>query len=363
MAFVPAPAPRTLSLDGPTVRLLARAEHRLGALGGATSRLVNPYLVGAQLLRKEAILSSRIEETIATPEQIALFELGAEPRTPDAREVANFVRATEWALKQVQAGQPIVNRLLLQTHGVLLSGVRGEHERPGEFRTAQNFIGSSRDIHAARFVPPPHLELPALLADIERFINERVPDLPLLARIAVVHYQFEAIHPFRDGNGRIGRLVIMLMLVRDGLLPGPLLPISSALERRRDEYNDRLLAVSVSGDWAGWLRFFLESVVESADEALRLVVALDTLREAYRARLQSARSSALLLKLVDSLFTRPATSISEATRLLAVTPASASANITKLVGAGILREITGRTRDRIYLAQGILDLMGDERVP
>ena len=363
MAFVPAPAPRTLPLDGPTIRLLARAEHRLGALGGAASRLIDPYLVGAQLLRREAILSSRIEETIATPEQIALFELGAEPRTPDAREVGNFVRATEHALERVQAGEPIVTRLLLETHAILLTGVRGERERPGEFRTTQNFIGSSTDILAARFVPPPHLELPALLADLERFINEDTPELPLLVRIAVAHYQFETIHPFRDGNGRIGRLIIMLMLVRDGLVPGPLLPISSAFEHRRDVYNDRLLGVSTGGDWTAWLRFFLESVAESADEALHLIEALDALRATWHAKLQSARSSALLLKLVDSLFARPATSIGEATKLLSVTPASASANIAKLVDAGILREITGRTRDRIYLARGILDLMSDRSAP
>lgn len=359
MAFVPDPTPRNLPLDGATVRLLARAEHRLGALGGAASRLVNPYLVGAQLLRREAILSSRIEETIATPEQIALFELDAEPRTPDAREVGNFVRASERALASVQAGEPIATRLLLETHRILLTGVRGERERPGEFRTAQNFIGGSRGINAARFVPPSHLELPALLSDLERFINEDVPELPLLVRIAVAHYQFETIHPFRDGNGRIGRLIIMLMLVRDRLLPGPLLTISSAFEHRRDEYNDRLLAVSTAGDWSGWLRFFLESVAESADEALHLVESLDALRAAWYARLQSARSSALLLKLVDALFARPATSIGEATKLLGVTPASASANIARLVDAGILREITGRTRDRIYLAQPILDLMND----
>lgn len=363
MAFVPLPAPRSLSLDGPTIRTLARAEHRLGALAGASRGLPNPYLVGAPLLRREAILSSRIEETIATPEQIALVELGAEPRTVDEREVGNFVRATEHALAHVQAGEPITSRLLLDTHRILLTGVRGERERPGEFRTAQNFIGSSSDIHAARFVPPPHLELPSLLTDLERFVNEDVRAMPLLVRIAIAHYQFETIHPFRDGNGRIGRLLIMLMLVREALLPGPLLPISSAFEHRRGTYNDRLLAVSVSGEWTGWLRFFLESVAETADEALRLVETLDALRAAWYSRFQSARSSALLLKLVDSLFVRPATSIGETTKLLGVTPASASANIAKLVDAGILREITGRTRDRVYLAQAIIDVVSDRGTP
>lgn len=361
-AFLPDRAPRSLPLDGATVRLLGRAEHRLGSLGGSANRMLNPYLVGAQLLRREAILSSRIEETIATPEQIALFELGAEPRTDDAREVGNFVRAMEYALAAVQAGEPITSRLILNTHRVLMTGVRGERERPGEFRTSQNFIGRSSDINSARFVPPPHVELPSLITDLERLINEETEDLPLLVRIAVAHYQFEAIHPFRDGNGRIGRLLVMLMLVRDNLLPGPLLPLSSAFDRRRDAYGDGLLRVSMTGDWTGWLRFFFESVIESADEALSLVTGLDTLRMEMHHKFQSARSSALLIKLVDSLFARPATTIGEATKLLGVTPASASANITKLVKAGILREITGRTRDRVYVARRILALMGDNRV-
>lgn len=348
-----------MPLDGKTVRVLARAEHRLGTLGGAAGRLVNPYLVGAQLLRREAILSSRIEQTIATPEQVALFELGAEQRNPDAREVGNFVRATEHALGRVQAGDPIVSRLLLDTHRILMTGVRGDRERPGEFRTGQNFIGRSPDIRDARFVPPPHLELPALLGDLERLINEDAGDLPLLVRIAIAHYQFEAIHPFRDGNGRIGRLLIVLMLVRDGLLPGPLLPVSSAFERRREDYTDHLLRVSTTGEWTNWVRFFLEGVAESADEALLLVVRLEALRVSWHSKLQSARSSALLLKLVDALFARPATTIGEATALLGVTPASASANIARLESLGILREITGRTRDRVYVARDILDLMGD----
>jgi Fic family protein len=346
-------------MDGATIRLLARAEHRLGTVSGAASRLIDPYLVGAQMLRREAILSSRIEETIATPEQVALIELGGDPRTDDAREVGNFVRAMEHALSEVKSGTPITSRLLLDTHRVLMTGVRGERERPGEFRSSQNFIGRSTDIHAARFVPPPHLELPALLGDLEQLVNEDAERMPILVRIAVAHYQFEAIHPFRDGNGRIGRLLVLLMLVRERLLGGPLLPISAALERHRVEYADLLLGVSMRGDWTPWLRFFFECVIESADDALALITSLDRLRSEMHARFQSARSSVLLIKLVDSLFARPATTIAETTKLLAVTPASASATIAKLVHAGILREITGRTRDRVYVAPPILALLTD----
>ena len=359
LSFLPEPAPRTVALDALTTKALERANHRLGKLSGAASRLVNPYLVGAQLLRREAILSSRIEETFATPEQIALYELGTGSRTEDTREVGNFVRAMEHALEAVRAGDPITTRLMLGTHRVLMTGVRGERERPGEFRMSQNFIGRSSNIHEARFVPPPHLELPALLSDLERLMNEDAEDLPTLARIAIAHYQFEAVHPFRDGNGRIGRLLIMLMLVREGLLSDPVLPLSSALDRHRDAYVDGLLEVSRRGAWDHWIRFFLDCIVESADEALRTVDALDTLRVDMHRSLQSARSSALLLKLVDALFERPAITIGAAATLLGVTPASASANIAKLEDAGILEEITGRTRDRVYVARGILNIVSD----
>lgn len=362
LAFVPAAAPRSLALGSSVVRLLGRAEHRLGKLSGATSRLLNPYLVSAQLLRREAILSSRIEETIATPEQIALFELGAEPRTDDAREVGNFVRAMEHALSAVQAGDPITTRLILSTHRVLMTGVRGERERPGEFRMAQNFIGRSSDINFARFVPPPHIELARLLSDLERLMNEDAEELPVLVRIAIAHYQFETIHPFGDGNGRIGRLLVMLMLIRENLLPGPLLPLSSAFEQRRNDYVDHLLHLSQTGDWTSWLRFFFESVIVSADEALRLVTALDDLRASMHRELQDTRSSSLLIKLVDSLFERPATSIGAASELLGVTAATASANIAKLAAAGMLKEITGRTRDRVYVAPRILDIVSDRSV-
>ena len=362
LAFLPTPAPRTLFLDPPTIRLLSRADHRLGTLSGAASRLLNPHLISAQMLRREAILSSRIEETIATPEQIALFELGGESRTADAREVGNFVRAMEHAIGAVESGDPITTRLILATHKILMNGVRGGRERPGEFRTVQNYIGRSTDIHLARFVPPPHLELPLLLSDLERLMNEDAEELPTLVRIAIAHYQFEAIHPFRDGNGRIGRLLVTLMLVREGLLPGPLLPLSSAFDQRRDAYVDHLLQVSRAGDWSSWIRYFLESVIISAEEAMGLVKALDDLRAAMHSQLQSARSSALLIKLADSLFERPATSIGAAGKLLEVTSASASAIITKLVNVGMLTEITGRTRDRVYVARRILAVMSDPAI-
>lgn len=361
LAFIPAPAPRRIELDGSTIKLLGRSEHRFGELVGAARRTVAPWLLSVPLLRKEAILSSQIEGTIATPEQLALLDVGTEPQTPDAREVHNFVQATEQALKAVEGGGPIASRLLLQTHRVLMSGVRGERERPGEFRNTQNWIGGpGQDIGAARFVPPPHVDVPALMTDLEHLINEDQPELPHVVRAAIAHYQFETIHPFRDGNGRIGRLLITLLLIRDGLLSGPLVPVSIAFERRRQEYADRLLAVSQTGQWIAWIRFFAECLIESTEAAMTQVEGLTRLRDEWHERFQSARSSALLIKLLDSLFRTSAITISGAAELLKVTPASASSNIQKLVRGGILREVTGRVRDRVYVAPDVLRFMASE---
>ncbi len=358
IAFVPHSAPRELRLEAPTVRLLERAMHQLGVLTGAAKRVVNPYLISSPLLRQEAILSSRIEGTIATPEQLALEELGSDVEHADAKEVGNFARASQHALRAIGRGEPITGRLLLATHKILMSEVRGDHERPGEYRDAQNFIGTSKDIHAARFVPPPHTEIGSLMSDFESFVNSDTPALPDLVTNAIAHYQFETIHPFRDGNGRIGRLLVTLLSVRDGLIPGPILPISSHLERNKQAYADYLLGVSTGGAWQPWIAFFLEAVIHGAEEASGQVEGLMALRSAWQERFQSARSSALLLKLLDHLFQRPAVTIGRVAKLLRVTPAAASANIKKLVEAGVLREITGRTRNQVFLAQDILDFIG-----
>jgi Fic family protein len=359
-AFIPDPAPRELPVSGLLARLLGIAERRLGELAGAAAQAVNPHLVSAPLLRQEALLSSRIEGTVATPEQLALFETGVAPATPETGEVGNFVRATRYALEQLADGDVIAGPLLREAHRRLLTGVRGDRERPGEYRDAQNFLGSSGDIRAARFVPPPPRDVPALMADLERYVHEELPALPDLVRAAIAHYQFETIHPFRDGNGRIGRLLVTLLLVRDGVLPGPLLPISVAIERRRTEYVDALLAVSMHAAWDRWLHFFLECTIEAAELALRQVQGLAALREEWRAMFLTARTSGLLLKLVDHLFQQPALSMTMVRDLLGVTHATASARLRDLERAGIVREATGRTRDRIYVAPRILAVIGGE---
>lgn len=371
LAFVPAPLPRSLDLDLATIKHLAQAENALGHLQGAVGRMVNPHLVGRPLLNREAILSSRIEGTYTTPQQLALLEAveeqhpGRSSVDAETREVYNYVRAMQHGLKLLRE-LPICLRLIKEIHSVLMVGVRGDGERPGEFRTVQNYIGREVDgIRNARFIPPPVPEMHACLEDLEQYINPdpsgRESELPLLVRLALIHYQFEAIHPFRDGNGRVGRLLVPLILCSAQKMRGATLYVSSHLERHREQYTDLLLRVSQRGDWLGWIQFFLAAVAESARESVRRVDRVLALHAQYHKLFHSARSSALLLKLVDALFEQPAITIPRAAGLLNVTPASASANIKKLVLAGILKESTGRKRDQVFFADQLFSIAHDEQ--
>jgi len=331
---------------------------------------VNPFLVGSPLLHREAILSSRIEGTITTPEELVLFEVGKRPAGPgpsraeDTREVRNYIGAMRHGLGRLQE-LPVCLRLIREIHSVLLADVRGGRERPGEFRTAQNYIGrhATDSIQDARFVPPPVHEMRDLLRDLETYIASDTDPLPLLIRLALVHYQFEAIHPFRDGNGRVGRLLIPLLLCEHERLSEPLLYLSAFFERHRQAYYDLLLDVSCSGAWMRWIRFFLQGVHDCANEAAAQVEGLLGLRQRYHERFQSARSSALLIKLIDELFKRPAITIGETASLLEVTPASASYNLRKLADAGIVAEWTGRQRDQIFVAGDIVAFLRDSERP
>lgn len=376
-AFVPAPLPRSIPLEGSTLHLLAWAEHALGELSGVTARLVNPYLLGSPLLRREAILSSRIEGTYATAEQLAMFEAGSPPpderQRNDAREVLNYADAMRLGVVQLRK-IPISLRLIQMVRGCLLEGVRGESQRPGEFRAIQNYIGREADgIRGARFVPPPVTEMRQALEELEKYLHVaphgppapgQEPDAtlaPLLVRLALVHYQFETIHPFRDGNGRLGRLLIPLLLISHGRLREPLLYMSSYLERHRDAYYDLMLRVSQTGAWQPWIDFFLRGVAESARESVELAGTLLGLRDRWQRQFQAARSSALLLVLIDHLFKVPSTTIRRAAEVLKVTPAAASHNIGKLVDAGILAERTGRQRGQVFVAMEILRIVEGAR--
>lgn len=363
-AFVPNPLTPALDLVGQLVGRLAEAERALGRLGGVGTSLPNPCLLINSFVRREAVLSSRIEGTEASLSDLLFFEAAPSlpPRPPDVREVANYVRALELGLSPGRR-LPMSLRLMRDMHRLLMTGVRGSHLTPGEFRRSQNWIGAPGcKLEDASIVPPPVPEMNEALDAFEKYLHAP-SDEPELVRLALIHYQFEAIHPFLDGNGRIGRLLISLLLCEWGLLPSPLLYLSAFFERRREEYYSRLLGVSQKGEWEAWIDFFLTGVAEQSLDAVSRARRLQALRDRYHARLQRARSSARLLKLVDGLFDHPAMSIRGAARLLGVTQRAASLNIFKLVDAGILAEATGRARNRIFVARSIISTIEEELPP
>lgn len=363
-AFVPAPLPPQVSFSSQLVSHLSEADRALGQLSGMGRMLPNPHLLIRPFLRKEAVLSSQIEGTVARLEDLLLYEMNPaqEAEVPDVREVANYVAALEYGLNRLQT-LPVCLRLIREMHERLLQNVRGENRRPGEFRECQNLIGKQGQSPAeARFVPPPVAEMQTCLADLERFMGTP-QQLPILIQLALIHYQFETIHPFMDGNGRTGRLLIPLLLCERDCLPKPLLYLSAYFERNREEYMDHMLRVSQRGTWQEWLGFFLRGVTEQSRDAIQRSQRLLDLWQNYRQRMQTARAPALLLQLIDALFERVAITIPHAGKLLGVTPRSAQQNIEKLEKAGILQEVTGKDRNRIYLALEIIAaLEGTDRV-
>jgi Fic family protein len=354
-AFVPPPLPPDLQFDHALVGRLSAAGHALGQLAGVGRTLPNPYLVSQALIRREAVLSSRIEGTRASLSDLVLFEVERppEPETTDVREVYNYVAAVEYVLAPNRR-LPLSLSLLRETHEILLTGVRGGYATPGEFRRSQNWIGpASCVLNDAIYVPPPPERLWECLDPMEKYLHAE-HTMPPLVTIACLHYQFEAIHPFVDGNGRVGRLLVGLLLVEWGLLPAPLLDLSAFLEPRRDEYYARLLAVSTQGDWSGWVSFFLEAVRVQADDVVRRAHDMQQLREDYRDRVATARSSGLLARLVDALFETPALTINRARDVLGVTHRTAALTVAKLVEIGILVEVPTARRQRLFLAREII---------
>ncbi len=362
-AFVPPPLPPILNFDANLVGRLSAADRALGELAGVGRTLPSPHPFTRALLRREAVLSSRIEGTQATLSDLVLFEI-ERPTIPfgDVHEVANYVTAMDYLLDP-QRTTPVSLWLLREGHRILLTGVRGENVMPGQYRDTQNWLGSAgAGIDHASYVPPPVELLPDCLDAFERYLHDKRA-LPPLVEIACLHYQFEAIHPFKDGNGRVGRLLIALLLVKWGLLPGPMLDLSGYIERRRQEYYARLHAISTHGDWAGWIAFFLEAVAVQARDVLRRAQALQQLRDDYRTRVTGVRSSSLLPQLVDALFAAPALTINAARQLLGVSHRAATIHITKLVEAGLLVEISASGRIRRFIAREILAVVNGEAPP
>lgn len=354
VAFIPQDLPPQLNWDAKLAKAVSDAERALGQLAGTGRTLTNPHLLIRPFLQKEAVLSSRIEGTRATLSDLLLFDIQMEREAAiiDIREVSNYAVALETGLDRIKT-IPIGTRVIRELHGILLRGVRGGESASGEYRTLQVHIGPTKRIEDATFIPPPANEIDPLMSRLEQFIHER-NDLPALVRFALIHYQFETIHPFYDGNGRVGRLLISLLLSAEQILDQPFLYLSAYFERHRDRYYSALRRVSTHGAWSDWVYYFLDGVQSQSFEAIDAARRLLTLRDVYHRRLQTARSSALIHKLIDDLFLYPAMSATRAAKLLGVTWRAAQQNIDKLVDANILREVTGQKRNRIFLAEELV---------
>lgn len=354
-AFVPDALPPRLE---PSWELMTAVETAAGALkelSGFAHTLPNENLLIRPFLQREAILSSRIEGTVASLPR--LFELEAEDdaeQEPDFEEVANYVRALDYGLGRLPEF-PVSLPLLQEMHRILMQGVRGQNKAPGEFRRQSVWIGGAT-ASQARFVPPPAPEMQQSLYDFERYLHQPSP-MPFLVRLSCIHYQFEAIHPFLDGNGRIGRLLLSLLLCSEGVLPRPLLYLSGYFERHRSQYYDGLLEVSRRGDWMSWILFFLRGVCVQANDAVRRAARLMELREEWRGQLHQAGATASVQRLLDELFIYPAISAASARRLLDVSKRTALLSISKLRDAEILHETTGKQRNRIFVARAISDIL------
>jgi Fic family protein len=355
LAFVPPPLPPDLPFDRDLIAALSAADRAIGELAGLGRTLPHPEILTAPIVRREAVLSSRIEGTRASVDQLALFELDPPAEGDgDVREVYNYLAALSRVLAPDRR-LPLSLPLLLEAHETLLTGVRGGYATPGEFRRSQNWIGPPGSvINNATYVPPPPDRLWDCLDPFEKYLHAQ-HELPPLIVIGCLHYQFEAIHPFWDGNGRVGRLLIVLLLIEWNLLPAPLLDLSAYIEPRRDEYYARLLAVSTQGDWVGWLHFFLRAVALQATDAVGRARALQRLREEYRAKVTTARASSLLPQLVDALFITPALTIGRAQQLLAVSRRAATVTVERLVAVGILIEVRRGAR-RYFLAKEVIEV-------
>lgn len=366
-AFVPDPLPPAppLDLSGPRQRLLERATLALGRLDSVSTLLPDPQLFLYAYVRREAVLSSQIEGTQSSLSDLLLFELEEAPGTPldDVVEVSNYIRALEHGMARLREGFPLCNRLLREMHAHLMSRGRGSDKEPGEFRRSQNWIGGTRPGNA-RFVPAPPHEVEPCMAALEGFLHDEAAGLPVLLNAALAHVQFETIHPFLDGNGRLGRLLIALLLHHGGLLSQPLLYLSLYLKQHRSIYYDLLDRVRTTGDWEAWVDFFLEGVETTAlgavGTARRLVALFD---EDTRRIQQSGRSAANSLRVLAALRERPILSLPQLCQLAAMTFPTASKAMTRLVESGIARELTGQRRNRIFSYEGYLSILNEGGEP
>lgn len=359
LCFDPEPLPPRIHFDARFSKLLSEAERALGELSGVGAFIQNPYLLIRPFVRREAVLSSRIEGTVTRLRDLLLYE--AEPSTAenidDVEEVENYVAALEYGLSRI-GSIPLCSRLIREIHQRLMTGVRGQDKAPGQFRKVDVHIGRDRQIANARFVPPGYQLVDGHMAAFERFLNEP-NDLPEVVQLAIAHYQFEAIHPFMDGNGRMGRLLISLMLSERKLLRQPLLYLSAFFEARNEEYRDHLLNVSRRASWNEWIEFFSLGVIEQSRDAVVRARRLLSLMREYRQRCEQGKYPVGVLQIVERIFNAPAVTIRGLSQMLDIPFQRMQRYITILVKEQILEEGTGRSRNRVFLAKEILTLLGD----
>ena len=361
-AYVPNPLPPKIEVDWDLASLLSEADSKLGKLSGAGQLLPNPHLLISPFIRREAVMSSRIENTRSGLEDLFLFEADETdpPPVSDVKEVINYVRAMEYGIKRLPE-LPISSRLICEIHEILMEGVRGERATPGLLRTSQNWIGSPGcTLMDATYGPPPVPEMKQCFSDLEKYIHS-APQEPALIQCALVHYQFEAIHPFVDGNGRIGRLLITFMLLERGLLSQPLLYLSDFFEQHRDEYYRLLLNISQKGDWKAWITFFLNGVRQQSEDALLTIQKLLALQNRYREIAAGPRAPKSVSPLIDHLFANPIISISELSKTWGMPFPTVQRGIDYLIEKGQLKEITGGRRNRLFVAHEIFNTIMTER--
>jgi len=363
-AFVPAPLPPrpALELHGPLQQTLESAVLALGRLDSVATLLPDESLFLYAYVRKEAVLSSQIEGTQSSLSDLFLYELEEAPGVPvdDVREVSNYVAALNHGLQRLREDFPLSNRLIREIHGVLLSDGRGSEKTPGEFRRSQNWIGGTRPGNAV-FVPPPHTAVPDCMTELERFLHSEDDGLPVLLRAGIAHVQFETIHPFLDGNGRVGRLLITLMLCHADMLRQPLLYLSLYFKQNRSTYYDMLSHVRRTGDWETWLVFFLEGVKLTAEGAVSTAERLSRMLQNDQSKVLATggRRTGSALRVHDALKAQPILSLPAVCRHTHLSFATASAAMKVLANNGIAREITGKRRNRLFVYDQYLSILSE----
>jgi len=356
LAFVPDPLPPELNWTPKLVAALSDADRLIGRLAGEGGKLPNPHLLMRPFVAREAVLSSRIEGTQATLGELLAEAAGASvDRSPhDLREVANYVVALEHGLRRLEK-LPLSLRLIREIHGKLMAGVRGNVATPGEFRRSQNWVGQAGSTPAtAAYIPPPPAEMTACLGDLERFLHETA--LPPLVQVALAHYQFEAIHPFLDGNGRVGRLLVTLFLVERAILPTPLLYLSAFFEATRREYYEGLQGVTERGEWERWLTYFLNGVARQSEDALGRAERINRQLSAWRLEIAgiSSKTPALLL---ERLSANPFQTVRKAAREMGMAFTTVQRAMEKLESLSVVAEVSGGKRDRVYCAKALMEIL------